>query len=125
MEFCQAKDTSDFILECVKMFQRKYVVITQVSRENFKPFMSLDLGRGTIIHPPTRCKELRDIRYRRHKGICFLESTVVTTSYLVHYDTYLQNATDIITKCYRSFITNCNAVLKVCYKMPQVFNYKM
>ena len=35
-------------------------------------------------------------------------------SYLIHYDTLLQNATDIITKCDRSLlqnatdITNCN-----------------
>ena len=52
----------------------------------------------------------------------------VTVSYLVHYDTFLQNATDIITKCdsyfiYRMqqrFITKCYSY----YKMRR-FYYKM
>ena len=32
----------------------------------------------------------------------------VTVSYLIHYDSLLQNAIDIITKCDRYFITKCD-----------------
>ena len=45
------------------------------------------------------------------KEIYLLESTVVTVSYLVHYDVLLQYATDNITKCYSYFITNCDKFL--------------
>ena len=47
----------------------------------------------------------------RHKEIGFWESTVLTVSYLIHYDTLLQNATDIITRCYSYFITKCDKCL--------------
>ena len=39
----------------------------------------------------------------------------VTVSYLIHYDSLLQNATDVITTCSSYFIT----------KMRQIFYYKM
>ena len=35
----------------------------------------------------------------------------VTVSYLIHYDSLLQNATDIIAKCDSYFITNCDRSL--------------
>ena len=35
----------------------------------------------------------------------------VTVSYLIHYDSLLQNATDIITKCDSYFITKCDRSL--------------
>lgn len=35
----------------------------------------------------------------RPKEIYFRKSKVVKASYLIHYDTILQNATDVITKC--------------------------
>ena len=69
------------------MFQKKFVIITQVSRKTFKPFLSLDLSRGAITHSPIWYKELRDIRHRIRKGIYLLGSTVFPSSYLVHYDT--------------------------------------
>ena len=49
-------------------------------------------------------------------------SKVLTVSYLVHYDTLLQNAADIIAKCDSYFITKCD---KSYDKMRQVFYYKM
>ena len=36
---------------------------------------------------------------------------MVLVSYLVHYDTLLQNATDIIIKCDSYFITKCDKSL--------------
>ena len=46
---------------------------------------------------------------------------MVAVSYIVHYDTLLQNATDVITKCDSYFILNPKEVY---YKMRQ-FYYKM
>ena len=43
-------------------------------------------------------------------------------SHLIHYESLLQNATDIITKCDCYFITKC---AEVYYKILQVFYYKM
>ena len=37
---------------------------------------------------------------------------MVIVSYLAHYDTLLQNATDIITKCDSYFITKCGKSLQ-------------
>ena len=45
----------------------------------------------------------------------------VSVSYLIRYDSLLQNATDAITKCDSYFITKYD---KVYYKMRQVFHYK-
>ena len=43
---------------------------------------------------------------------------------MIHYDSLLQNATDIITKCNSYFIRKCDAT-EIYYKMRQVFYYKM
>ena len=40
--------------------------------------------------------------------IKFWESIVFAVSYLLHYDTLLQNVRDVITKCGRYFITKCD-----------------
>ena len=39
-------------------------------------------------------------------------STVITVSYLVHYVTLLQNATDVITKCDKSLLQNATVITK-------------
>ena len=44
----------------------------------------------------------------RNKEIWFWESIVIAFSYLVYYDTLLQNAIDI-TKCDKFFITKCDS----------------
>ena len=52
---------------------------------------------------------------------------MVMVSYLVHYDALLHNATDIITKCVRFFITKCDSFITNCdsfYKMRR-FYYKI
>ena len=46
---------------------------------------------------------------------------MVTVSHLVHYDTILQNPTDIIAKCNSDFITKCDKGL---LQMHQLY-YKM
>ena len=49
---------------------------------------------------------------------------MVVVSYLVHYDTLLQNATNVIAKCERYFITKWDkSSLKVV--SPFLLHYKM
>ena len=75
------------------------------------------LERGSVEHPLSNGERFRDIQHSI--------STVLApwVSYLIHYGTLLQNATDIITKCDSYFITKYGK--KVYYKMHQVFYYKM
>ena len=40
------------------------------------------------------------------KTSLFKRSTVLTVLYLVHYDTFLQNETDVITKCDKVLLQN-------------------
>ena len=55
--------------------------------------------------------------------IKFWESIVFAVSYLLHYDTLLQNARDVITKCGRYFITKCNVYYKMGrYRHSSLFN---
>ena len=63
-----------------------------------------------FIHPPfNNNKGIRDIGLgTKQRKICFLELTVVTVSYFVHYDTFLQNVTYIIAKSDSYFITKCD-----------------
>ena len=44
-------------------------------------------------------------------GNLILGVNSVTVSYLIHYDSLLQNATDIITVCNNYFITKCDRSL--------------
>ena len=48
----------------------------------------------------------------RNEEIWFWESIVIAFSYLVYYDTLLQNAIDI-TKCDKFFITKCGRYYKM------------
>ena len=62
--------------------------------------------------PPLSNDEgLRDIRHSM--SIRNLTSGVnsVTVSYLIHYDSLIQNATDVITKCGRSLLQNASRFL--------------
>ena len=87
-------------------------------RDSYAAFFSWEKNKGHWIYYGTRRKEIR-----------FPESTVLTASYFVCYDTLLQNVTDIIRKCDDSyFITKCDKSLMqnvsfFYYKMRQ-FYYK-
>ena len=54
---------------------------------------------------------LRDIGHSMSIGNLILDVNSVTVSYLILYDSLLQNATDIITNCDSYFITKCNRSL--------------
>ena len=83
--------------------------------ENFKPFRSIRSGRVTKIPPPfpPLCKDkwLMGIPHSMSIENQILSVSGVTFSPLVHYDSLLQNATYIITKCDSYFITKCDRSL--------------
>ena len=56
-------------------------------------------------------KVVRDIGHIMSIGNLILNISSVTVSYLIHYDSLLQNATYIITKCDNYFITKCGRSL--------------
>ena len=55
----------------------------------------------------------------------FWKSIVVVVSYLVHYDTLLQNATDIITKYDSFFITKCGSFIIKCDSYYKIRQYNL
>ena len=83
-------------------------------------------GRVTKISPPfpslSKDEGLRDIGHIMSIGNLLLGVNSVAVSYLIHYDSLLQNATDIMTKCGSNLLQNATEVY---YKMCQVFYYKM
>ena len=64
------------------------------------------LNRSGVISS-RRGKKLREMNIEN----LILVVNSVTVSFLIHYDSLLQNATDIITKCNRYFITKCDRSL--------------
>ena len=88
--------------------------MVQISGENFKSFQSMCPGRVKKIHPSlllSKDEGIKDIEHSMSIENLILGVYGVTVSYLIHYDSLLQNATDIITKCDSYFITKCNKSL--------------
>ena len=109
----------------------------QISSKNSKSFWNSSWGRTTIMHYPSKDEGTLGIEwaFTRHKESWSLvwNSTVVTASCMGQYGTWLQNATDIITKCNSYFIRTCNKSLlqnnkiiirQLYYKMCDVY-YKV
>ena len=66
----------------------------------------------THLSPPfSKDERLKDIGHSMSIGNLILGVTSVTVSCLIRYDSLLQNATDIITKCDSYFITKWNRSL--------------
>ena len=85
-----------------------------ISNENSMAFLSFSSARATEIHPPSKDEELKVNRFKMGMVLdtrWSWESIVIMVSYSVHYDTLVQNATDIITKCESYFITKCDKSL--------------
>ena len=91
--------------------------MVQISGDNFKLIWTMRSGRATKIHPslPFTLENWRTKGYweqqehRKSNFGCYC----VTVSYLIHYDSLLQNAT-VITNC-DSFITNCDSTALIPY----------
>ena len=72
-------------------------------------------GRARKIHPslppPSNDKKLKDIGHSMSIGNLIFDVNSATVSYLIRYDSLLQNATDIITKSDSYFIIKCDRSL--------------
>ena len=68
-----------------------------------------------LSSPLSKDKGLRGIGHSMSIGNLTLSVTSVTVSYLIHYESLFQNATDIITKCDSYFITKYDY-----YKLLQI-----
>ena len=99
--------------------------MVQIPGENSKLFWSMRSGRVTKVHSPSsslsKDERLKNIgRNMSIRNIIFGANSVAV-SHLILYDSLLQNATDIITKCGRRLLQNTSGFD---YKMRQ-FYYKM
>ena len=93
------------------MFLMMFSSMVQISGENSKPFWSMHSGIVAKIHPSLEDEGLKHIGH-----IMIIENQILgvnsaMVSYLIRYDTLLQNATNIITKCDSYFITKCDRSL--------------
>ena len=90
--------------------------MVQTSSKNSKPFWSMRSGRVTKIHPSlpsslSKDEGLKNIGHSMSIRNLIFGVNSVTVSYLIRYDSLLQNATDVITKCDSYFITKCDRSL--------------
>ena len=76
--------------------------MVQILGENFKPFWSMPSGRVTKIHPslPPLSKDegLKNIGHSMSIRNLIFGVNSVTVSYLIRYDSLLQNATAVLLK---------------------------
>ena len=106
--------------------------MVQISGENFKSFQGMCPGRVKKIHPSlllSKDEGIKDIEHSMSIENLILGVYVVTVSYLIHYESLLQNATDIITRCDSYLIPKCDRSLlqnvsSFLFRMRQ-FYYKM
>ena len=85
-------------------------------------------GRVTKIHPSlylslSKDEGLKNIGHSMSIINLVFGVSSITVSYFIRFDSFLQNATDVITKCVRFFITKCNSFITKCdsyYKMRRL-----
>ena len=89
--------------------------MVQISDKNSNSFCNIRSGRVTKILPSSspfsKDEGLRDTGNSISIGNLILGANSVTVSYLIHYDSLLQNVADIITKCVSYFITKCDSII--------------
>ena len=95
-------------LSLPKCFYGSFVNKTQNLWENSTPFWKLRLGKEPSVRPPSNGEGLCDIQ---HSMSIVLDTRLHLVKYLIYYDTLVQNAIDIITKCNNYLITKCGRSL--------------
>ena len=77
--------------------------MVQIPGENSKLFWSMRSGRVTKVHSPSsslsKDERLKNIGRNMSIRNLIFGANSVAVSHLILYDSLLQNATDIITKC--------------------------
>ena len=86
--------------------------MVRISGKNSKPLWCTLSEKVTKITPPSTPSSndegLRDIGHIMSIENLILGANTIMVSYLIHYDSLLQNATDIIRKCDSCFIIKCD-----------------
>ena len=75
------------------------------------PFWRLRFGKESVVR-----------HFFNGEGLTDIQHSMSMFSYLIHYDTLLQNATDFVKNATALLLEN---VTEVYYKIGQVFNYKI
>ena len=106
MKFFQTTDTSDFKLECVKMFLEKFFWQGRNFKKIFLAVLEFSfVGREHMCILPLQMKGLGKLgialAWNYSKGNLFLGVTIL---YLVYFDTFLQSARDTFKTCNSYFI---------------------
>ena len=82
--------------------------MVQISGKTSKPLWSMHSDKVTKITPPSpllsKDEGLKDIGHSMSIGNLTLGVNSVAASYMVRYDSLLENPTDIITNCNNYFI---------------------
>ena len=108
-------DISDFKLECAKMFLMNFCYHCLNFIRKFKTVLKYTFIESDKNTPPSpllsKDEGLRDIGHNMSIRNLILVASSVTVSYLIHHDSLLQNATDIITKSDSYLITKCGRSL--------------
>ena len=97
----------------VKCFKWSSVSIVEIFKQKLQALLEYAFWEKEKKIPPpssplSKYEVLKDIGHIMSIGNLILGVNSVTVSYLTHYDSLLQNATDIITKCDGYFITKCD-----------------
>ena len=104
-------DISDFKLECSEMFLIKFIFQAKIPSCS-GVYTNKEGQKYTTPSPPLSKDEgLKDIEHSRSIENLILGFNSIMVSYLIRYDSLLQNATYIITKYVRLFITKCNSFI--------------
>ena len=89
--------------------------MVRISGKNSKPLWCTLSEKVTKITPPSTPSSndegLRDIGYIMNIENLILGANTIMVSHLIHYDSLLQNATNIIRKCDRSLLQNLSGFL--------------
>ena len=92
--------------------------MVQIPGENSNLIRSIHLGRVTKIHSPSSAlskdEVLKNIGHSMSIRNLIPGVNSAAVSYLIRYDSLLQNATDIVTKCDSNFITKCDRFITKC-----------
>ena len=119
------KDISNINLECGKCFWWNFVRMVQAKiPSRFGAYFNGEWQKYTPLCPTLSKHEgLKGIGHSTSIRNLTFGVNSVTVSYLISYDSLLQNAKDIIKKCDSYFITKCDSYHKLWrfyYKMRQL-----
>ena len=107
---------SDFKFECGKMLIIKFCQHGSNFRQKFQAVLEYEFRescKNIPLPPLSKDEGLNKIEHSMSIKNLIFGVNSVTVSDLIRYDSLLQNATDVITKCDSSVITKCDSYYKM------------